>query len=87
MLICILGVYLLAVWVPFYRLEVATLDLKAKVIVFALGVGIVATVFFLAQRFAPFTKDVYVQSNPTLIRPMWGELRSSSRATRVRSRN
>ncbi|TWT81386.1 Inner membrane protein YiaV precursor [Planctomycetes bacterium CA13] len=62
MLICILGVYLLAVWILFYKLKIATLDLKAKIVVFAIGLGIVASFFFMAQRFAPYTKDVYVQS-------------------------
>jgi len=62
MLICILGVYLLAVWILFYKLKIATLDLKAKIVVFAVGLGLVASFFFMAQRFAPYTKDVYVQS-------------------------
>ena len=62
MLLCIFLVYLLAIWIIFYKFKVAVLDFKAKVIIFAIGVGIVAVVFFMAQRYAPYTKDVYVQT-------------------------
>lgn len=62
MLLMIFLVYALAVWIIFYKLKVAVLDLKAKIIVYCIGLGIVAIVFFLVQRYAPFSKDVYVQT-------------------------
>lgn len=72
MLLCIFLVYLLAIWIIFYKLKIAVLDLKAKVIVFAIGLGIVAVVFFMVQRYAPYTKDVYVQTFVVEMAPQVG---------------
>ncbi len=72
MLIFIFIIYLALVWIIFEKLKLATLDLKAKVSVLGIGLGICAAILFTVQVASPYSSNLMVYRYIIQIAPRVG---------------